>query len=112
MAGKVKKLKLKPSARDKRRYFITGASNAKVEAAILEYIGVLGLAKSAYMFVKTVKSAARGIPSQKGTGVPSSSGKTIGSCLVKSLNDVRAALAMAGIRIEKVSGTLKALGKM
>ena len=38
------------------------------------------------------------------------SGKTVGSCLTKSLNDVRAALAMAGIRIEKVSGTLKGLG--
>ena len=69
------------------------ASNARVEAAILEYIGILGFAKSAYMVVST-----------KGF-----SGKTVGSCLTKSLNDVRAALAMAGIRIEKVSGTLKGL---
>jgi len=92
MAGKIKKLKLKPSARDKRRYFLVGGSNAKIEAAILEYIGALGMAKAAYMFVKKSKD------------------KTIGSCLVKSLNDVRAALAMAGIRIEKVSGTLKGLG--
>ena len=49
MVGKVKKLKLKPSARDKRRYFLVGAKNAKVEAAILEYVGILGFAKSAYM---------------------------------------------------------------
>ena len=93
--AKIKKLKLKPSARDKRRYFLVGASNAKVEAAILEYVGVLGFAKSAYMKVSSKDFK----------------GKTVGSCLVKSLNDVRAALAFAGIRIEKVSGTLKGLGK-
>ena len=89
---KRKRLKLKPSARDKRRYFLVSASNAKVEAAILEYVGVLGLAKSCYMYVKKAK------------------GKSVGSCVVKSLDDVRAALAFAGIKIEKVSGTLKSLG--
>ena len=88
---KKKRLKLRPSARDKRRYFLVGASNAKVEKAILEYIGVLGLGKSAYMFVKKVGA------------------KSVGSCLVKSLEDVRAALAFDGIRIEKVSGTLRGL---
>ena len=36
-------------------------------------------------------------------------GYTVGSCIVKSLNDIRAALALSGITIEKVSGTLKAL---
>jgi hypothetical protein len=92
MVGKGKRLKLKPSARDKRRYFLVRASNVKVEAAILEYVGVLGFAKSAYMYVK-----------KSGT-------KIVGSCLVKSLDDVRAALAFAGIKIEKVSGTLKGLG--
>ena len=91
--AKGKRLKLKPSARDKRRYFLVRASNVKVEAAILEYVGVLGFAKSAYMYVK-----------KSGT-------KIVGSCLVKSLDDVRAALAFAGIKIEKVSGTLKGLGK-
>jgi len=91
-----KKLKLKPSARDKRRYFLIGASNAKVEKAILEYVGVLGFGKSAYRQVSGVRLQA--------------SGKTVGSCLVKSLEDVRAALAFDGIRIEKVSGTLKGLG--
>jgi hypothetical protein len=92
VVGKAKRLKLKPSARDKRRYFLVRASNVKVEAAILEYVGVLGFAKSAYMYVKQ------------------SNGKSVGSCLVKSLDDVRAALAFAGIKIEKVSGTLKGLG--
>lgn len=92
---KVRRLKLKPSARDKRRYFLVGAGNAKVEAAILEYIGVLGFAKSAYMKVSSKDFK----------------GKTVGSCLVKSLEDVRASLAFVGIRIEKVSGTLKGLKK-
>ena len=92
--AKIKKLKLKPSARDKRRYFVVGASSAKVEAAILEYVGILGFSKSAYMFVKK------------------SGSKSIGSCLAGSLNDVRAALAMAGISVEKVSGTLKSLGDL
>jgi len=92
---KVKRLKLKPSARDKRRYFLIGASNAKVEAAILEYIGILGFAKSAYM--KVISGEFKS--------------KTVGSCLVKSLEDIRASLAFVGIRIEKVSGTLKGLKK-
>lgn len=90
---KIKKLRLRPSARDKRRYFLVRATDAKVEAAILEYIGVLGFAKSAYMKVTT-----KDYP-----------GKMVGSCLVKSLEDVRASLALSGIKIEKVSGTLKAL---
>ena len=90
--AKKKSLKLKPSARDKRRYFLVGTSSANIEVAILEYIGVLGLAKSAYMFVKN-----------SGT-------KIVGSCLRESLNDVRASLAFKRIKIEKVSGTLKGLG--
>lgn len=90
---KVKKLRLKPSARDKRRYFLVGATSLKVEEAILEYIGVLGFAKSAYMKVSTKEFP----------------GKTVGSVLVGSLEDVRAALALGGIEIGKVSGTLKGL---
>ena len=92
MAGK-KKLKLKPSARDKRRYFLVSEDdNKKVERAILDYIGVLGFAKSAYVFVKK------------------SRGRVVGSCLRQSLNDVRAALAFAGMKIDKVSGTIRGLG--
>lgn len=95
--GKAKKLKLKPSARDKRRYFLVGVSNEKVEAAILKYIGVLGFGRAAYRQVSGVRCQV--------------SGYIVGSCLVKSLEDVRAALALDGIRIEKVSGTLKGLEK-
>lgn len=90
---KAKSLKLKPSARDKRRYFLASASNEKIEKALLDYIGVLGLAKSAYMKVKSNKSG------------------TTCSCLRESLNDVRSSLGMAGIKIEKVSGTIKGLEK-
>ncbi len=88
-----KKLKLKPSARDKRRYFIVGTTDEKVKEAILNYVGILGFAKSAYMKVRT-----KDFPK-----------KLVGSCVTKSLDEVRAALALSNIRIEKVSGTLKAL---
>ncbi|MCK5449579.1 hypothetical protein KAI32_01820 [Candidatus Pacearchaeota archaeon] len=90
---KGKKLNLKPSARDKRRYFLVRATNEKVEAAILEYVGVLGFAEAVYMRIQT-----KDFP-----------GRLVGSCLVKSLENVRAALALAGIGVEKVSGTLKGL---
>ena len=83
---KNKRLKLKPSARDKRRYLlISGGSNEKIEKVILDYIGILGFAKSAYVYVKKKNS------------------KVVGSCLRENLNDVRAGLAMGGIKIEKVS---------
>jgi len=85
--------KLKPSARDKRRYFLVKASSQEIKKAIMEYIGVKGLASSAYMEVKNTKIK----------------GYTVGSCLVNSLDDVRASLAFARINIEKVSGTLKGL---
>jgi len=92
---KNKQLKLKPSARDKRRYLLIDCdSNEKVEAAIFNYIGVLGFAKSAYMYVKS-----KDFP-----------GKVIGSCLRKSLIDVKSALALSGIKVEKVSETIKRLG--
>jgi RNase P/RNase MRP subunit POP5 len=64
----------------------------KIEKAILDYIGILGMAKSAFMPVKKQKE------------------KLICSVKREGLNDVRAALALSGIRIEKVSGTLKGLG--
>ena len=89
---KQQRLKLKPSTRDKRRYFIVDATNERVEKVILEYVGVLGFAKSAYMPVKV-----EGIS------------KTVGSCLVGSLEEVRAGLGLSGIKIEKVSGTIKGL---
>ncbi len=88
-----KRLKLKPSARDKRRYFlVSGAYNTGVENASLEYLGVLGFAKSAYLYVKRSKE------------------RIVGSCLRGAVEDVRAALAFKKMKIDKVSGTLKGLG--
>jgi len=75
------------------------ATNGEVETAILDYVGILGFARAAYMPVKE-----KGIR-DKGKGV------MIGSCLVGSLDEVRAGLALVGICVEKVSGTLKGLGK-
>lgn len=92
MKKKMQKLKLKPSARDKRRYFLVRASNDKIEKALLEYLGVLGFAKAAYVYVKKKNS------------------NVVGSCLREELENVRAGLGMTGIKIEKVSGTLKGLG--
>ncbi len=99
MANKIKKLKLRPSARDKRRYFLVKATNKKVEDAILEYVGVLGFARSAYIKVN--------VSNDKKWDLPKS--YVVGSCLVKSLDYIRAALMFAGVEIGKVSGTLKGL---
>lgn len=96
---KIKSLKLKPSARDKRRYFVVMAKNSDVEDAILDYVGILGFAKSAYLKVDV--SRDKKWDTQKGI--------VIGSCLAGSLEEVRAALALAGIEIRKVSGTLRGL---
>jgi hypothetical protein len=90
---KTKKLKLKPSARDNRRYFIVSTTKEDTEKILLEYLGILGFAKSSYKSVTEEKIQ----------------NKTVGSCLSKSLNDVRTALALEGIKIEKVSGTIAGL---
>lgn len=89
----MKKLKLKPTAKDNRRYFVTSASNEQIEKSILEYLGILGFAKSAYIPIKDERIG----------------GKTIGSCTRESLNDVRAALTLCKIKIDKVSNTIKGL---
>jgi RNase P/RNase MRP subunit POP5 len=94
MAKTKGKLKLKPSARENRHWLlIAEKSNEKIEKIILEYLGVLGFAESGYMKVKSSKT------------------NTVSSVTRKSVDNVRAALSMAGITIEKVSGTLKGLGK-
>ena len=89
----MKKLKLKSSQRDNRRYLLIDANNPEIEKAILDYLGVLGFAKSAYVKVK------------------SENGKTIGSALRGELENVKAGLGMAGISVLRVSGSLKGLRK-
>jgi RNase P/RNase MRP subunit POP5 len=82
-----KRLKLKPSHRDKKRYFIANANFIDIEHSVLEYIGILGAAKANLMKVSD----------------------RIYRCNREMLNEVRASLALSGIKIEKVSGTIKGL---
>ncbi len=87
-------MKLKPSARPDRRYLLIEArSKEEIEKAILDYIGVLGWAKAAPVFVDS---------------------KEIVLCVNrKEVDNVRAALELSerDIKVRKVSGTLKGLGK-
>ena len=90
------KLKLKPSAKIKKRYLLLSTpSKEEVEKAILDYLGILGWAKSTPAFIKNSNS------------------KIILSINRKSLNDVRAAFELSplNIKVLRVSGTLKGLGK-
>lgn len=82
-----KKLKLiKPSQRENRRYLLAEGNRENIEKAILDYIGILGWAKASPIFVKNILSISR-----------------------KEVDNVRAALAVAGIKVKRVSGTLKGL---
>ena len=79
----------------KRRYLLIESKNKEeVEKAILDYIGILGYARAAPFFVSGGK-------------------KIILAVSRESLNDVRAAfeLCKENIKVVRVSGTLKGLGK-
>jgi len=80
--------KLYPSHRENKRYLLVEASKEQVEKAILEFIGILGYAKAGVMFIDKILAVNR-----------------------QELDKVRAALLMAGIKIRRVSGTIKGLGK-
>ena len=83
--------KLKPTLREKKRYlFLEGDFNKKdVETAILDYLGVLGYAKTGLHFVK----------------------KKVIAVNREEVDKVRAALALYPklIKVRKVSGSLKKL---
>ena len=90
------KLKVKPSARLNRRYLLINAkSREEIESAILEFIGVLGWAKAAPVFVRAGKEGY------------------VLAIQRDSLLNVRAAFEASDkkIKILKVSGTLKGLKK-
>ncbi|MBI2629725.1 hypothetical protein HYW76_01360 [Candidatus Pacearchaeota archaeon] len=80
---------LKPTMRDNRRYLLVekGKSRKEIEEAILEYIGILGWARAAPVFVK----------------------ENIIAVNREELDKVRASFELAGIRVMRVSGTLKGL---
>jgi RNase P/RNase MRP subunit POP5 len=87
---------LKPSAREKKRYLLVkgeGISRKKIEGIILEFIGVLGMAKSGLSFIKS--GAERAIISVNRS----------------SVNEIRASFVASPHKIEiiRVSGTLKSL---
>ena len=90
MDNKRKKEKiLIPSHRDARRYLeVENFDSGKIEKAILDYIGILGYGKASPLFVGSILSVRR-----------------------ESMEGIRAAFELAGIKIKRVSGTIKGLKK-
>ena len=83
-------MKVKPSAKIKRRYIKISGTKQSVEKVILDYIGILGWSKAKVVWVKS----------------------NVVAVSTKWLKDVLAALEMGKIEVKKVSGTLKGLGKV
>ena len=84
------KIKIKPSARIKRRYLLfKGGTKSEIEKVILDYIGILGWAKASPVFVKSNILAVER----------------------KMVEDIKASfeLCKKDIEIKKTSGTLKGL---
>ena len=81
-----KEKRLKPSLRENKRYLEVEGSKEEIEKAILDYIGILGYAKAGVVFVVGKLAINR-----------------------EEVDKVRAALGMAGMRVKKISGTLKSL---
>jgi RNase P/RNase MRP subunit POP5 len=81
------KLRTKPTERIKRRYLLFQGSREKAEKALLEYLGLLGWAKASPVFAKeNIISVERAWDTH-----------------------ARAALALASIKVIRVSGTLVGL---
>jgi len=78
---------LRPSLRENKRYLLIESSKTQVEQAILDYIGILGFSKASPMFISNQILAINR----------------------EMLNEVRASLLLAGIKVKKVSGTLAGL---
>lgn len=91
------RLKIKPSEKTKRRYLLLNAKSKKqIEQVILDYIGILGWAKAAPLFVKNTIDS-----------------NYILSIERKSINDIRASFEISQEKIDvlRVSGTIKGLRK-
>ena len=84
---------LKPSIREKKRYLLVRGDIKNIEKSILEGIGVLGMSKTGFGWIKTGKESA------------------VISINREALNHVRASFAIwpEKIEVEKVSGTLRGL---
>jgi RNase P/RNase MRP subunit POP5 len=81
--------KLKPSHRDNKRYILFEGKKEDVEEAILKFIGVLGYGKAGVTFVNNNILAVNR----------------------EEIDKVRAALLLGKIKVLRVSGTIKGLGK-
>ena len=88
---------LKPSAKERKRYLLVKGNDLKADIpnSIKDFIGTLGMSKTSLSFIKSGKDSA------------------IISINRKMLDSVRASLSVwkKKISIEKVSGTLKGLGR-
>jgi|TARA_Y100000034_G_C6746901_1_gene331767 RNase P/RNase MRP subunit POP5 len=88
---------LKPSQRENKRYLLVKGRNLKgnIEKSILDFVGILGMSKTGLSWIKTRKDFV------------------IISVNREAVNEVRASFAVwpEKISVEKVSGTLKGLGK-
>ena len=84
---------LKPTMRENKRYLSVKGHVGDIEKAILEYIGVLGMSKLGFLWVSSGKNEA------------------IIGINREGLHLVRASFAVwpRGIKVEKVSGTLRGL---
>lgn len=82
--------------RENKRYLLVKGKNLdkNIEKSILEFVGVLGMSKTALNFIKSGKESA------------------IISINRETVDSVRASFAVFSeeISVEKVSGTLKGLG--
>ena len=84
-----------PSMRENKRYLLVSGQVSDIEKAILEFIGVLGMSKTGLSWIKSGKNSAVICVNRE------------------SVNYVRASLVVwpEKIVVEKISGTLKGLGK-
>jgi|TARA_B100001971_G_C17975511_1_gene424582 RNase P/RNase MRP subunit POP5 len=89
---------LKPSLKENKRYLLVKGKNLKgnIEKSILEFIGILGMSKIGLSYIKSNKDLV------------------VISVNREAVDSVRASFAVfkEEITVEKVSGTLKGLGKI
>lgn len=87
-------LKLKPTARLKRRYLLVTGSRATCEHALLDYLGLLGWSRAAPVFLTVDEK------------------RSIIAVNRSEVTHVRAGLALAAdeLTVNRVSGTLAGLG--
>jgi len=86
---------LKPSMREKKRYLLVKGKVKEIEKAVLEGIGILGMSKTGLGWIKSDKKSA------------------VISVNRSSVDSIRACFAICPeeLIVQKVSGTLRGLGK-